>query len=70
MNTMENQLWKRELFTTWHKDQHGANKWPILRSARSSATPPGDYPAAPTGETFKEYVVSEQTPGDYQGHGE
>ncbi|KAJ3644734.1 hypothetical protein Zmor_022441 [Zophobas morio] len=65
---MENQLWKRELFTTWHKDQHGANKWPILRSARSSATPPGDYPAAPTGETFKEYVVSEQTPGDYQGH--
>jgi hypothetical protein len=66
---MENQLWKRELFTTWQKDQQRTNKWAILRSVRSSATPPGDIRSLPTGETFKEYVVSEQTPGELQGHG-
>ncbi|XP_068915104.1 synaptotagmin-15-like isoform X3 [Tenebrio molitor] len=65
---MENQLWKRELFTTWQKDQQRTNKWAILRSVRSSATPPGDIRSLPTGETFKEYVVSEQTPGELQGH--
>ncbi|XP_015838078.1 synaptotagmin-15 isoform X1 [Tribolium castaneum] len=66
---MENQSWTRKLLSTWRKDQQWyADKLAILRSVRSSEPPPGDIQSPPTGETFKEYVVSEQTPGELQRH--
>lgn len=69
---MENQFWTlRKLLSTFRKDQqhYYTDKLAILRSVRSSETPPGDIQSSPTGETFKEYVVSEQTPGELQRHG-